>query len=194
MTPSCHQSLIPSHTDIISNSDPDKPYEVGDTSEDNGVPTPTQPIPTKTTEGAQVYRLQKQVEEILGRCRTLAFLTNEVSALTKALSQCQTVMETLVSSAADSATTQLPPVFHSISQAGVKEFMSTTKTLLRVGAKRKRRGQGNKNQKHRKVSDTPHEVQVSLKVNQGPGRPKIKRTQRKKLPYHVKLANLPEQN
>lgn len=64
---------------------------------------------------------------------TLAFLTNEISALTKALSQCQAVMETLASSATDSTATHLPPIFHSISQAGVKEFKSTTKALLRVG-------------------------------------------------------------
>lgn len=148
------------------------------TDEDNI--TSTQPIPTKITEGAQVYRLQNQVVEILGRCRSLAFLTNEIPALTKAPSQCQTVMETLASSATDSAATHLPPIFHSISQAGVKEFKSTTKTLLRIGTKRKRSGQGNKNQKHRKLNDTPHESKVNLKVNQGPGRQKIKRIQRKK--------------
>ena len=134
----------------------------------------------QTSEGAQVYRLQKQVEEILGRCRTLAFLTNEVPALTKALSHCQAMMETLASSATNSAAPHLPPVFHSISQAGVKEFKSTTKTLLRVGTKRKHRRQGNLNKKHRKLSDTQREFKGELHVNRGPGRPKKKQTQRKK--------------
>ena len=143
MTLSCSHPLIPSHTEK-SHSDADELYvHVDDTGEDNV--SPTQPIPTKTTDGAQVYRLQKQVEELLGRCRTLAFLTNEIPVLTKALSQCHSVMETLAASATDSATTHLPPIFHSISQAGVKEFKSTTKTLLRIGTKRKRSGQGNKN-------------------------------------------------
>ena len=74
-----------------------------------------------------MYRLQKQVEEILGRCRTLAFLTNEIPILSKALSQCQTVLETLASSATtDLSASTLPPMFHSISQVGVKEFKSTT--------------------------------------------------------------------
>ena len=82
----------------------------------------TQSIPVKTTEGAQVYRLQKQVEEMLGNCRKLAFITSETSVLTNALSQCQTVMETLASSATDSSATHLPPTFSSISQAGGKEF------------------------------------------------------------------------
>lgn len=40
----------------------------------------------------------------------------------------------------------------------------------------------NKNQKHRKLNDTPHELKVGLKVNQGPGRPKIKQAQRKRTP------------
>ena len=114
----------------------------------------TQSIPVKTTEGAQVYRLQKQVEEMLGRCRTLAFLTNETSVLTKALSQCQTVMETLASSATDSSATHLPPTFSSISQAGVKEFKLTTKTLLRIGTKKKHSEQTNTTQKHKKLSSS----------------------------------------
>ena len=40
----------------------------GDVGENNDTyqSSTTQPIPTKTTEGAQVYRLQKQVEETLG--------------------------------------------------------------------------------------------------------------------------------
>ena len=63
---------------------------------------------------------------------------------------------------------------HSISQAGVKKFKSTTKTLLRGGTKRKRSGQLNKNPKHKKLNDTPLESEVALKVNQGPGRPKMK--------------------
>ncbi len=181
MTLSCSHPLVSSHTQTLHSDDNELYIHVDDTGEDSVTPTVTQPIPTKTTDGAQVYRLQKQVEELLGRCRTLAFLTNEIPVLTKALSQCHTVMETLASSATDSSATHLPPIFHSISQAGVKEFKSTTKTLLRIGMKRKRSGQGNKNQKHRKLS-APSESGVNLKVNQGPGRPKIKKTQRKKTP------------
>ena len=64
-------------------------------------------------------------------------------------------METLASSATDSSATHLPPTFHSISQAGVKEFKSTTKTLLRIGTKRKHSGQINKNQRHRKLKGQP---------------------------------------
>ena len=34
-------------------------------------------IPVHRT-GTQIYRLQKQIEEVLGQCRTLAFLTNNI--------------------------------------------------------------------------------------------------------------------
>ena len=67
----------------------DNEQELGNSEEINACSFPssntTQAIPAKITEGAQVYRLQKQLEEVLGRCRTLAFLTNETSVL-KALS------------------------------------------------------------------------------------------------------------
>ena len=48
-------------------------------------PTTTGLLPTKTTEGKQVYRLQKSIEESLGQCRTLAFLTSNISTLQHAL-------------------------------------------------------------------------------------------------------------
>ena len=54
---------------------------------------------------------------------------------------------------------------------------------------RKHSGQGNKNQKYRKLDHTPSESKVNLKVNQGPGRPRIKQTQRKKTPLPRQVSN-----
>ena len=61
----------------------------------------SQTIPVHSTPGAQVYRLQKQIEEALGRCRSLAFLTNDATCLQQALTQCKVVMDTLISSATE---------------------------------------------------------------------------------------------
>lgn len=69
-------------------------------------------IPRKTTSGRQVYRLQKSIEEALGGCRTLAFMTNDITALESALAQCQSLAETLMSSATISEGLNCPPVFH----------------------------------------------------------------------------------
>ena len=92
-TNSPHTNMVVQSTVIMNMQEADHGVEVSACSSTSS--NTTQSIPVKTT-GAQVYRFQKQVEEMLGRCRTLAFLTNETSVLTKALSQCQTVMETLL--------------------------------------------------------------------------------------------------
>lgn len=96
----------------------------------------SQAIPVHSTQGTQIYRLQKQIEEVLGRCRSLAFLTNDPLCLQQALTQCKTVMDTLMSSAADTAEPHLPPIFHSIAKAGVEEFKCSTKIEHRRGIKR----------------------------------------------------------
>ena len=83
-------------------------------------------------------RLQKSVEDALGQCRTLVFLTNDIPTLQTALDQCKVVIETLTSSSTTSVGPKVPPVFHSIAKAGVEEFKATSKTLHRVGVKRKR--------------------------------------------------------
>ena len=58
-----------------------------------------QQIPRPVTNGAQIYRLQKQIEETTAKCRTLAYLTKDIAALEASLSQCEAAMETLASSA-----------------------------------------------------------------------------------------------
>ena len=70
----------------------------------------TQAISVHRTQGTQIYWLQKQMEEILGRCRSLAFLINDPLCLQQALTQYKTVMDTLMTSAADSALPHLPPI------------------------------------------------------------------------------------
>ena len=50
-------------------------------------PCTSGPIPPSTTQGKKLYSLQKRLEESLGRCRTLAFLTSDIPALERALHQ-----------------------------------------------------------------------------------------------------------
>ena len=66
--------------------------------------------------------------------RLFFFLTNDATCLQQALIQCKTVMDTLMSTATE---TLAPQIFHSIAQAGVKEFRSTTKMVHRKGMIRK---------------------------------------------------------
>ena len=63
----------------------------------------------------EVYRLQRSVEDALGQCRTLAFLTNDMPALQTALDQCKVVIETLTSSSTTSMGPKVPQVFHRLS-------------------------------------------------------------------------------
>ena len=139
----------------------------------------TQEIPVHSTQGTQIYRLQKQIEEILGRCRSLAFLTNDPSCLQQALTQCKTVMDTLMTSAADTAQPHLPPIFHSIAKAGVEEFKCSTKTEHRRGIKRKGNNEANPNGKRKKYQGINPLTDIT---NKGPGRPRQKRLRRK--PFH----------
>ena len=96
---------------------------------------PTTPLPIQTSDGRQVYRLRKNIEETLGQCRTLPFLTNNIPALETVLSDCNRVMETLASTATTSNGSNASPTFHAIAQAGVEVFKRTSKALHRVGAK-----------------------------------------------------------
>ena len=136
---------------------------------------PSQPLPIKITHGKEIYRLQKQIEETLARCRTLAYLTNDVACLKQSLSQCESAMKTLASSATSIRPNE-PPIFGAIAKAGVEEFRSTTKTLHRIGTKRKRDEKG----KHPTRCEAHNPLQKA--VQRGIGRPKVKRTQRKQPP------------
>lgn len=139
----------------------------------------SQELPKSVTIGARIYRLQKQIEENLAKCRTLAFLTNDIAALEQSLSHCEAAMNTLASSATATQPNG-PPIFRAIERAGVEEFKSTTKTLHRVGVKRKK-SKGKAPIKRIKMEDPLQSVKRSI------GRPKIKRAQRKRpaLPRQV---------
>lgn len=150
----------------------------------------TSQLPKKITMGKQIYRLQKNVEEALGQCRTLAFLTNDIPTPENALEQCTDIMQMLASSVSTSVGPTLPPIFHSIAKAGVQDFKHTTKAMHRVGIKRKHRvkqQQVNKTTKPRTHEQDP----VSHVVKHQPGRPRLKRSQRKKppLPRQVSSPN-----
>lgn len=91
--------------------------------------TQTQPRPylPRLQKEPKFYRLQKQLEEMLGQCWTLVFLTNETSVLGSFTvsnddgNTCFTCNRFISYS--------LTPIFNAISQAGVKEFKSTTKNI-----------------------------------------------------------------
>lgn len=103
---------------------------VGDTSEE----LPDQ----KKTSAAQIYKLQKQIEDTVARCRTIAFMTNDIRALEEALNHCEAAKNTLL----HSATTTLvpgPPVFSAIEKAGVAEFKKDGKSQHRIGVRHKRK-------------------------------------------------------
>jgi len=144
-------------------------------------------LPCKSSEGKQVYKLQKALEEALGRCRTLAFLTSDTSVLEDALLQCKTIMDTLTSSACLITGPNNPPVYNCIAKAGVEEFKSHSKYCKRVGIKRKQ--VSNKiDTKKIKLGKTnpPSKLQkgtLSQNVKCEPGRPRLKRPQRKKNTY-----------
>ena len=158
--------------------------------------TATGLIPSKTSEGKQVYRLQKSIEEAVGQCRTLAFLTNDLPTLETALQQCKTVIETLVSSATTSLGLHTPPVFHAIAKAGVEQFKKDNKRLHRVGVKRKCTNSKQPPSKNflneaASASIVQQEDTLTSLVNRKHGRPRLKRLQRKRpaLPRQVSSPN-----
>ena len=135
-------------------------------------------IPVHTTQGTQIYRLQKQIEAVLGQCKSLVFLTNDSVCLQQALTRCKTVMDTLMSSAADTAEPHLPPVFHSIAKAGVEEFKHTTKTERRKGMKRKRNTGLSADSTSKRIKCQGINLLADV-TNKGPGPPRQKRLRRK---------------
>ena len=155
------------------------------------------PLPPRNTHGKQLYSLQKKLEETLGHCRTLAFLTSDIPALESALQQCTGVLDTLTSAAATTAGPNIPPVFHTISKAGVEEFRLTTKTLYRTGSKRKQKlqtpehSQSPKRVKHDGQTQTMPQTSNQLVhlVKRTAGRPKLKRAQRKRPPFPRQVSS-----
>jgi hypothetical protein len=49
------------------------------------IPCISTEIPPHRTNGRRIYQLQKAIEEMLGQCRTLAFLTNDIPTLESTL-------------------------------------------------------------------------------------------------------------
>ncbi len=95
----------------------------------------SQELPGKTKTTANViYRLQKNIEETVARCRTLAFFTSDVTALENALAHCEAARNTLATSAT-STQDNLPPIITAIEKAGVEDFKKTSKHFHRTSIK-----------------------------------------------------------
>ena len=75
---------------------------------------------SKPTTATQIYKIQKQIENSVARCRTLAYLTSDITVLEEALVHCQVACNTL----ATAATTKQdhgPPIVTANENAGVEE-------------------------------------------------------------------------
>lgn len=145
----------------------------------------SQEIPRPVTTGARLYRLQKQIEETLARCCTLAYLTSDTVALEQSLSQCEAAMNTLASSATYTRSNEAP-IVTAIEKAGVDEFKSTSKTFHRTGVKRKR-SKGKGSAKRIKVEAKQEPL---LLTKHSIGRPKLKRAQRKRPPLPRQVSDI----
>ena len=93
-------------------------------------------IPIHRITGTQIYRLQNQIEEVLGQCRTLAFLNNDIPTLEAALEQGKTIALKLKEAATIPGRENCPPTFKALAVAGADEFRRN-KIIHRADAKRK---------------------------------------------------------
>ena len=132
LTNSPHMVLDASAIDSVLHTEPPESTSF---STDNATSSSAEFIPTTTSHGRQLHSMQKKMEDVLGRCRSLAFLTSDVHALESAYEQCIAVLDALTSAATSTTDAVIPPVFHEIAKAGVAEFKSTTKTLCRAKSK-----------------------------------------------------------
>ena len=99
-------------------------------------PEVTNEIPPHTTTGTHIYRLHKQIEEVLGQCTTLAFLNNDIPTLEAALEHGKSIATQLSEAANIPGGENCPPTFKALAAAGVKDFRKSGKIIHRAGAKR----------------------------------------------------------
>ena len=126
----------------------------------------------KKTTAAQIYKLQKQIEDTVARCRTIAFMTNDITALEEALNHWEAAKNTLAKSATTTTVTSGKPIFTAIEKAGVAEFKKERKLQHRVGGKQKRIAKKGCNVK---INQEPLLRTATIGVRC----PKLKRQQRK---------------
>ena len=136
-------------------------------------------IPVHRTIGTQIYRLQKQIEEVLGQCRTLAFLNNDIPPLEAALEQGKTIALKLREAATIPGGENCPPTFKVLAAAGADEFRKNRKTIHRAGGKCKSRYTEGISQPKKQKCNTVTNILLEVKRNKA-GRPKLKRSQRRK--------------
>jgi len=169
LTDSCHMVL-----DKIS----DLRTDVNMAEEDNiGITCTTSinqelPRPKQTT-AKQIHFLQKQIEDTqiedtVAKCRTLAFLTNNIETLQQALAHCEAAREKLVESATYTKDYGVP-IYTAIEKAGVEEFKQTTKLLHREHSLRKTT----------RIQKEAKSDPLQVAATRGIGRPKLKQSRRK---------------
>ena len=145
-------------------------------------PEVTNEIPPHTTTGTHIYRLQKQIEEVVGQCRTLAFLNNDIPTLEAALEHGKSIATQLREAATIPGGENCPPTFKALAAAGVKDFRKSGKIIHRAGAKRKfcnTKGEGTVAKKKKLNTCSNVDVLQEAKRKEA-GRPKLKRAQRRR--------------
>ena len=147
-------------------------------------PTISSQIPPHVTSERKLYKLQKEVEEALGHCRTLTFLTNDISALQLTLTEVNKVINLLKTAAVIPGGENCPPAFKVLAKAGTTDFKKS-KIMCRTGVKRKRRILSSES----KIKK-PRCQDELLATTRTVGRPKIKRSQRKK-PVLIRQVSSP---
>ena len=138
----------------------------------------------KKSTAAQIYKLQKQIEDTVARYRTIAYLTSDITALEEALHHCEAAINTLIGSATTTVAPG-PPIFTAIEKAGVAEFKKETKSQHRVGVKHKKMAKKGAAKQNVKVKEEP----LLRATNTSIGRPKLKRQHRKYLPFPRQTAS-----
>ena len=158
-------------------------WEINNCDDNADIPPTTTDVSTKIpvhgTTGTQIYRLQKQIEEVLGQCRTLAFLNNDIPTLEAALEQGKTIAMKLREAATIPGGENCPPTFKTLAVAGVEEFRKSSKIVHRAGAKCKScYSKGVSQPKSQKCNSSTDILQGAKRREAG--RPKLKRAQRRK--------------
>lgn len=146
-----------------------------DSTDTSNIPSTSNDIPVSRTNGKQVYRLQKQIEEALSQYRTLTFLTNDIPTLGNVLEELNRIRTSLKESAIIPGGENCPPAFKALAAAGVEDFKMNNRTVYRRGVKRTSQyTKGVSQPKKQKCNKT--DVLLEAKRREA-GRPKLKQPQ-----------------
>ena len=154
----------------------------------SATPSTTGLLPSKLSDGKRVYRLQKRIEEALGQCRTLAFLTNDIPALETSAKWSQKLYSLFVYYL--HGTQHAPNVpFHCQGWGSRIHFKQESFAPSRSKAK-VQGPQAKKSKAEAKPTCRSEQADaLSQVVKRQPGRPRLKRLQRKRPPLPRQVSS-----